>query len=125
MFDALRKTCLREAEEASCAAVMPCIWCHTVSGWDPNGIVKWYKPPQLNEYSLHGEVALPLDQTWQLSIVDLSVSRIDAWQVNLGYEDDLWRGVRVVWAADYSQAVDSILMDALCIALAIVIPEGG
>lgn len=80
--------------------------------------VKRHSPPQLNENSLHCEVALPLDQTWKFAVVDLSVPSIDAWQVDLGYEDDLWRSVGVVWAADYSQAVDTVLVDALSIALA-------
>lgn len=45
----------------------------------------------------------------------LSVPSIHAWQVDLSYEDDLRRSVGVVGAADYSQAVDTVLVDALLV----------
>jgi hypothetical protein len=45
--------------------------------------------------------------------VYLSVLPIDARQVYLSYECDIWRNVRVLLAAMYPQTVDTVLMDAL------------
>lgn len=89
-----------------------------------------FPPSELDEYGLHGELALPLSQTWQLCRVDLALSacavdaaaaqlylsvlRVDAGQVDLGRELNLRRRVGVVWAAVDRDAVDAVLVDTLC-----------
>ena len=69
--------------------------------------------PQLNQHRLHGEVALPLCQTWEFRWVDLAVSWVYAWEVDLGDELDGWWDIGVVWAAVEAQRVDAVLVCGL------------
>jgi hypothetical protein len=45
----------------------------------------------------------------------LAILCVYAWQVDLSYEDDLWWSVGVVVAANYPQAIDTVLVDALLV----------
>lgn len=84
---------------------------------------------EFNQDRLHCEFPSPLRQTRQLGCIDLccmssclvtilssylSVLPVHARQVDLGCELDLWRVIRVVWAAMKRNAVDAVLMNALC-----------
>lgn len=75
-------------------------------------------PAKLNQNRLHGVVALPLSQARQLGRVDLAVPWVDAGQVDLGDELDLWWLVWVLVAAVHLQGVDSVLVDGLLCLLA-------
>ena len=70
-------------------------------------------PPQLDEDRLHGVVALPLREAWQLLGVDGAVARVHAGQVDLADELDGGGLVGVLGAAVHLDAVDAVLVDGL------------
>ena len=72
-----------------------------------------YLPPQFDQYSLHGVIALPLGEARQHRRVDNSVACIDGGQVHLADELDSRGLVRVVRAAVHLDTVDTVLVNGL------------
>jgi len=69
--------------------------------------------PQFYQNSFHGIVSLPISKTRQLTRINLSISRVDTRQIDLGNELEDRRLVRVVAITMDIHTVDSVLVDAL------------
>lgn len=68
---------------------------------------------QLDKHRLHGHIAVPALQAWQLGRVDGSVGLVDAWQVDLGDELDGGWLVGVLGAAVHLEGVNAVFVDRL------------
>lgn len=68
---------------------------------------------QLDEDRLHGEITLPLHQTWQLGGIYLACTTVNTREVDFGDKGHVWRDVGIVVAAVDLEAVDSVLVCAL------------
>lgn len=74
---------------------------------------KYYALPNLHEHSFYTAVSSPVRQNGDFGLVDLTIVRIDKWEVDFRDELDGWRTVWVSLATDDLQAVDSVLVDGL------------
>lgn len=106
-----RKSFLLGVGEASCVVAEPCICIDSA----PHACidVRWIVPSQLNEYSLHGVLPSPINQTRQLGRVHLPSSLVNTRQVDPRNKLDCGRGVWVAVAAVDVDTVNAVFVDTL------------